>query len=126
KEKEVLLKEVHHRVKNNLQVISSLLHLQAELIEDEKYKSIFEESRMRVLSIASIHELLYQSNSFTKINFNEYLDTLIQNLLYSFVGASSKIKIKVESLTLLNIETAIPLGLLVNEILTNSLKHGVE
>jgi two-component sensor histidine kinase len=126
KEKEVLLKEVHHRVKNNLQIISSLLHLQADLIENESIRSIFEESRMRVQSIASIHELLYQSDNFSNINFNEYLNTLIQNLLYSFVGAISNIEIQVNSLTSINIETAVPLGLLVNEILTNSLKHGLK
>lgn len=126
KEKAVLLKEVHHRVKNNLQIITSLLNLQARGIEDERTRDLFEMSLNRIQSMATVHELLYQSENFSKINYQNYLKKLIYPLLVSMKGMENNIdlRLNVEDIEL-NINTAIPLGLLINEILTNALKHGI-
>jgi PAS domain S-box-containing protein len=125
-EKEVLLKEVHHRVKNNMQIISSLLNLQSSLIVDENSLSLYKESQDRIKSIASIHELLYQSSEFGKISFKDYLQKLIPDLIYSYYGHKSQIKYFIDTEETFNIDTSIPLGLLVNEIISNSLKHGLK
>ena len=126
REKEILLKEVHHRVKNNLQIISSLLNLQTNYIENDLTKSLYIESQNRIKSIASIHELLYQSIDIGKINFNHYLNKLCCDLCHSHFGNDLNIKILIETEEDFNIDTSVPLGLLINEIVSNSLKHGLK
>ena len=123
-EQKVLLQEVHHRVKNNLTIISSLLNLQANKAKDEYHKKLFYESRDRLNSIATVHQLLYQSRSYSSVNFKNYLEEILRNLNNSFSADNKKITIKngindVE----LDVSTAIPLALIVNELVTNSYKH---
>ena len=123
-EKEVLLKEIHHRVKNNMQIISSLLSLQSRYIEDENYLAIFKESQDRVKSMAMIHEGLYKSDNLARINFEEYIHNLITGLFSSYGVDENIIKTKINlDKVLLNVDTAIPLGLILNELISNSLKH---
>jgi two-component sensor histidine kinase len=124
KEKEMLLQEIHHRVKNNLQVISSLLRLQSRYINDQKSIDIFKETQNRVRSIAILHEKLYQSEDLAKIRFDEYVKVLTEDLLYFYELDKSNIKmnIDVEEISL-NIETAIPCGLIIDEMVANSLKY---
>lgn len=126
REKAVLLKEIHHRVKNNLQIITSLLNLQSHTIEDEMMRTTFETSVNRIKSMATIHEMLYRSNDFSEINYYEYLQTLIDSLVSSLKGMNDHIafKLDVDPQIKLNINTSIPLGLLINELITNALKHG--
>ncbi len=120
-EKKVLLKEIHHRVKNNLQIISSLLSLQS-MTENMK-NGTFKETQDRIRSMALIHEQLYQSEDLARINFRKYLEKLIKNLLHSYsAGKSINIKLDVEDLYL-DIDTTIPLGLIINELVTNVLKY---
>ncbi|NJK75750.1 MAG: PAS domain S-box protein [Microcoleus sp. SU_5_6] len=124
REKEVLLKEIHHRVKNNMQVISSLLQLQAQYIEDEDTLSLFEESQTRIHSMALIHEQLYQSEHLDRIDIQPYVENLVANLSQSFGCYSSSICINLNLDPIsLNIETAIPCGLIINELASNSLKY---
>lgn len=124
REKEILLQEVHHRVKNNLQIICSLLDLQSQKLNDEKTLEVFQESYNRIKSMAIIHEKLYQSTSLEKINFAEYIETLTNHLLLSYKVNPELIKTHVDIETIyLNIDTAIPCGLIINELLSNSLKH---
>ena len=126
REKEVLLKEVHHRVKNNLQIVTSLLNLQSYTINDTRTKDIFDVSLNRIKSMASVHEMLYKSSDFSKIEYQTYLNTLISGLLNSIKGESEMIKVDINAHDLnLNIDTSIPLGLLITELITNSLKHGI-
>ena len=123
KEKEVLLKEIHHRVKNNLQVISSILNLQSSFITDKKILSILQESRNRVRTMAIIHENLYRTEDFSSINFSEYLDNLMGNLISSYRVNQHILLIKnLENVDLI-LDQAIPTGLIVNEIISNSLKY---
>jgi len=124
KEKELLLREIHHRVKNNLQIISSLLSLQSKYIDDKEMNDIFDECMNRVKSISYLHEGLYQSKNLTKINIDEYIRRLTTDLIYSygFDKKPLKLNIKIEDISL-NIETATPLGLIISEIVSNSLKH---
>jgi two-component system response regulator len=124
KEKEILLQEIHHRVKNNLQVISSLLRLQSRYIKDQEAIDIFKETQNRVRSIAILHEKLYQSDDLAKIKFDEYVRILAEDLLYFYELDKGNIKmdIDVEDVSL-NIETAIPCGLLIDEMVANSLKY---
>lgn len=123
KEKEILLREIHHRVKNNLQVISSLLQLQAESVEDAKFQKLFTESQHRLRSMALIHEMLYQSEDISGINFAEYVDSLCGYLMMSYDSKERiKLELNIEPVEL-NIDTAIPCGLILAELLTNSLKH---
>ncbi|TGL74528.1 sensor histidine kinase [Leptospira yasudae] len=122
-EKEVMLKEIHHRVKNNLQVVASLLGLQAEHSENDQISQILKECERRIQSMALIHKELYQSENITKIDFYDYLNTLLVSLLHSF-GKEKKIEFRISSKpNFVSIETAIPLGLIVNELVTNSLKY---
>jgi two-component sensor histidine kinase len=123
-EKEILLQEIHHRVKNNLQIISSLLDLQSQYIEDKGMQEIFRTSQKRVKSMALIHEQLYQSKNFTKINFAEYLSDLTGYLLETYGINTDKITLKLNLDEInLNISTAITCGLIVNELVSNSLKY---
>jgi len=125
KEKEVLLKEVHHRVKNNMQVISSLLNLQSRHIQDSAVLEMFKESQRRIRSMALIHERLYQSSDLSRIEFSQYLRNLATHLFHSCQVDSSRIQLRIEAEEVyLNINTAIPCGLIVNELVSNSLKHG--
>ncbi|OPY26602.1 MAG: aerobic respiration control sensor protein ArcB [Methanobacterium sp. PtaU1.Bin242] len=124
KDKEVLLKEIHHRVKNNLQIISSLLDLQSTYVKDDSTAvNVLRESQNRVLSMALIHEMLYQSKDISSIDFSDYIRNLIYSLFTSY-GVKTNIKpmISVEE-TFLNIETSIPLSLLISELVSNSLKY---
>ncbi len=124
KEKEVLLKEVHHRVKNNMQVISSILNLQSSYVSDVYALNLLKECQNRIKSMAFIHESLYQTKNFESVNFSEYVATLSKNLVHTYSVNSQKIKL---ILTLdklfLNLDTSIPCGLIINEIISNSLKY---
>ena len=124
-EKEVLLKEIHHRVKNNLQVISSLFNIQSGYIKDkEQAIRVFEESLNRIRSMAIIHEKLYKTREISKINFSKYLNDLTANIFRSYSSISSGIRVKIKADDiLLNIDIAIPLGLIVNELVSNSIKY---
>jgi two-component sensor histidine kinase len=124
KEKEVLLKEIHHRVKNNMQVITSLLSLQAKVIKDEQARAVFQDSQNRVKSMALIHETLYRSHDLSRINFDEYLKKLVAHVSRSYRTRPEavKIRINVEDV-LLPIDTAVPCGLIINELASNSLKY---
>lgn len=121
-EKEVLLREVHHRVKNNMQIISSLLNLQSGYVGGEA-ANILESSKMRVKSMAMVHEKLYNSSSLSRINLADYIQSLVSDLFYQY-DQEGYIKniIDVEDIEF-NIETAIPIGLIINELLSNSLKY---
>ena len=123
REKEILLKEVHHRVKNNLQIINSILNLQSSYVTDEKTLEIINESQNRIRSMAYIHESLYQTNNFSSINFKDYIENLITNLIYSYqIGENINVVKKIGEIELL-LDQAIPCGLILNEIITNSLKY---
>jgi PAS domain S-box-containing protein len=124
KEKEVLLKEIHHRVKNNLQIISSLLNLQSTYITDGQALGMFKESQNRVRSMALIHEKLYQSKDIARIDFAEYIRNLTGNLVrsYGFSPVMVKLIIDADHISL-GVDTAIPCGLIINELVTNSLKY---
>lgn len=124
KEKEVLLKEIHHRVKNNLQVISSILNLQSSFVKDEKTLEILDESRNRIRSMAIIHENLYRTTNFSSIDFTGYLQNLCINLISSYHVYSGVVEFKDEMENIdLVLDQAIPCGLLVNELITNSIKY---
>ena len=123
-EKEMLLKEIYHRVKNNLVIISSLLSLQSQYIKDEESKNIFKESQNRARSMALIHERLYQSTDLKRIDFGEYIRTLSNDLYNTYVIDKSLVTLNIDVDDVkLDINTSIPLGLIVNELVTNSLKH---
>ncbi|MTK63751.1 MAG: PAS domain S-box protein [Methanobacterium sp.] len=124
KEKNILLKEIHHRVKNNMQIISSLLSLQTKFVNDEEALDILKESQNRVRSMAIIHEKLYQSKDLSEINFGDYIESLVSNLFYSYNANNTDIKpvYDVEDLSL-NIDTAVPCGLIISELVSNSLKY---
>jgi len=123
-EKEVLLKEIHHRVKNNMQVITSLLNLQSKTINDEHALSVFQDSQNRVKSMALIHETLYQSKDLSRINFAEYLQKLVAHVSrsYRIRPEAVQINIDVDDVSL-PIDTAVPCGLIINELASNSLKY---
>ncbi len=124
REKEVLLKEIHHRVKNNLQVISSLMNLQARHLSDPTARQFFAESQSRVRSIALVHEKLYRSADLSHVDFADYVTTLVEQLFFAHDADERHIT---RSLALggthLGIDLAIPCGLIVNELVTNCLKH---
>lgn len=124
REKELLLKEVHHRVKNNLQVVSSLLHLQSDTITEPATLAMFSESRNRIKSMALIHEKLYQSEELARIDFAEYVRNLTNYLYRSYTVEAQFIQLVLEVEAVhLNIDAAIPCGLILNELVSNSLKY---
>ena len=124
KEKEVLLQEVHHRVKNNMQIISSLFNLQSGRIKDKQAFEIFKSSQNRVRSMALIHERLYQSKDFTKVDFAEYAQNLTGHLFSSHGISPGAVKLNLNIKDVfLDLNTAIPCGLIINELVSNSLKH---
>ncbi|MFB2878790.1 PAS domain-containing protein [Floridanema aerugineum] len=124
KEKEVLLKEIHHRVKNNLQIISSLLKLQSSYIKDEQVIALFSESYNRVRSMALIHENLYHSHDLARVDADDYISHLANNLFNSYNVDSHFIDLNISIASLkLDIDTAIPCGLIINELVSNSLKY---
>ena len=123
-EKEVLLKEIHHRVKNNLQVISSLLDLQSIQVKEPKMLEMFRDSCNRVKSMALVHENLYRSKNYAKVNFSEYIESLIMNLFQVYGVKGDRMTLEQEiDIVALNIDTAIPCGLIINELVSNALKH---
>ncbi len=124
KEKEVLLKEIHHRVKNNMQIVSSLLRLQSAKTEDKKTKEIFRECQNRIRTMSLIHEKLYQSKDFAKINFAQYIDGLAVHTYHSYGVDSNIIALKTDlEEVFLDLNRAIPCALIANELLSNSVKH---
>lgn len=123
-EKEVLLKEIHHRVKNNLQVISSLLRLQSRYIQDQRIVEMLKESQNRVRSMALVHEQLYHSKDLSKINFSDYIQDLAANLFQAYEVNKNGVSLEIEvAPVFLNIDTAVHCGLIINELVSNSLKY---
>jgi PAS domain S-box-containing protein len=124
KEKDILLREIHHRVKNNIQVITSMLNLHTKYIDDKKYTELIKEMQLRIWSMALIHEKLYRSKDISNINFNEYIKELVNELFRSYGANISLIKpqIMVKDISF-GLDTAIPCGLIINELVSNSLKH---
>ncbi len=127
KEKEVLLKEVHHRVKNNLQTVSSLLSLQSRTVADEKIESIIKGSQHRVVSMSMVHEMLYKRDDYSsKIELQPYVEDLCEYLIRSVKGNNNNITTQLNLGDYsLSIDTVIPLGLIINETITNALKYGI-
>jgi PAS domain S-box-containing protein len=123
-EKTVLLKEIHHRVKNNLQIICFLLELQSDSIPDAQSRSCFQKSQDRIRSMALVHEQLYRSRDFASIDFTDYVENLATYLFNSYVREPGRISLRVEAdSVLLDIDMSIPCGLIINELVSNSLKH---
>lgn len=125
KEKDHLLREIHHRVKNNMQIISSLLNLQTENSKDERFLSLIRDSRNRINAMAFIHEMLYSTVDFKYTNFNAYVQKLSRSLLASYSESASNIQfnIKIDKMLKFDVDKMIPLGLILNEIITNSFKY---
>ncbi len=123
-EKEVLLREIHHRVKNNMQVISSLLNLQAKGIEDARLGRMFQESQSRVRAMALIHEILYQSGHLGRIDLGEYVTKLATSLVQMYGTGSDRVNLRIGAGDVtLGIDDTVPCGLVINELLSNSLKY---
>lgn len=124
REKEALLKEIHHRVKNNLQIVSSLLNLQLDYIQDAQALAIFKESQARVRSMALIHEKLYRSADLAHVDLGEYVRSLAASLFRSYAADPGAIALNIDvEGVFLSVNAAVPCGLIINELLTNSLKH---
>jgi two-component system, chemotaxis family, CheB/CheR fusion protein len=125
-EKEVLLREIHHRVKNNLQIVSSLLSLQSNRVADPQTVEILQDSQNRVRSMALIHQSLYQSSNLANLNFAEYIQILVNNLFtsYSVDRAAVALHVDVEPGIAIDVDRAVLCGLIVNELVTNAFKHG--
>lgn len=123
-EKEVLLKEIHHRVKNNLQIVCSLLELQSQFSRDAQMIAMFKESQARIRSMSLVHEILYQSNDLGNLNFSEYIREISLNLCISYGYSSKNLQIQSHPETIfINLDTAIQCGLILNELLTNAFKY---
>ena len=123
-EKEVLLKEVHHRVKNNLQVISSILNLQSSYVKDQMTLDILRESQNRIKAMSFIHESLYRSDDFSFVNFSSYINSLSSNLVQTYIIKHANINLELDLVNVnLNLDQAIPCGLIINELVSNSIKY---
>ena len=123
-QKEVLLKEIHHRVKNNLQLVSGLMQLQGSQSNDSKIKEIMDEGQNRIRSMSLIHQQLYESKNLDKIDFSKYMEALIYDISIMLQSESKVIDIRLETPDFfLDIDTAVPLGLILNELVINSYKH---
>lgn len=122
KDKDALIHELHHRVKNNLHVIISLLQLQARHVESSVIQNAFKESQSRIFSMALVHDNLYRSPQLNKIRFREYVENLVASLSATFRKPDVRISIEIDDISL-DIDTAIPCGLIINELITNSFKH---
>lgn len=124
KDKDMLIGEIHHRVKNNLMIITSLLSLQSSYIDDQESRTLFEESENRTRSMALIHEKLYQSGEAKRIDFEDYIRSLGNELYRTYaVNPNINMEIDLQEGLILDVDTAIPLGLIFNELFTNTLKH---
>jgi two-component sensor histidine kinase/ligand-binding sensor domain-containing protein len=124
REKEILLKEIHHRVKNNLQIVSSLLKLQAGAVEDPAARAAFHESEDRVRSMSMIHDRLYQADDMARIDLADYLRSLSAHLFRSYGVSQSRVRLRLDlDRVELGLDSAIPCGLLINELVSNALKH---
>lgn len=125
KEKDQIIQEIHHRVKNNLQIISSLLNLQSAVSQNKNINEVIAECRNRIQSIALVHEMLYRSSNLKKVNVSQYIQRLCENISASFKRDDSEIEIiyEISHDQFLETDQIIPVGLIINEILTNSFKH---
>lgn len=124
KEKEVLLREIHHRVKNNMQIISSLLNLQSTQISNKEYLATLEDSQSRIKAMSLIHEKLYRSEDLSSINFSDYISDLTRSIFRTYGSSAGGVDLKIEADDiLLGIDTAIPCGLIINELVSNAIKH---
>ncbi len=124
KEKEILLQEVHHRVKNNLQIISSILNLQSSYVSDQATLDILQESQQRIKSMSFIHETLYRTADFSKLEFTQYINTIITNLVRTYRTADTEVELKAELDDIfLSLDQSIPCGLIVNELVSNAMKY---
>ncbi len=124
KEKQVLLKEVYHRVKNNMQVIASMLKIQKDFTKDKKVQDILAASKDRIQSMALVHEKLYKTEDLAHIDFSDYVKSLSGQLLRTYGSDPEKIKLNIEiKFALLDINSAIPCGLIINELVSNAVKH---
>ena len=124
KEKEILLDEIHHRVKNNLQIVSSLLGLNARKLEDEDLKAMVRDMRHRIQSLSLVHDKLYRSGNLAAVDIGDYFKTLIQQLVGSFALDSNLVKVKINiDQVYFSLDVAVPCALIVNELITNALKH---
>lgn len=126
REKEILIKEIHHRVKNNFQIITSLIRLQNNSILNEELNAVLTVLLNRVFSMSSVHEILYQADNFETINLKDYLSQLVHLLIESLeVTCKIESEIIVDEISL-SLEQASPFGLIINELITNSIKHGFD
>lgn len=123
-ERETLLKEIHHRVKNNMQIITSLLNMQQRELNHPELTEAIEQSKLRIASMAAVHQILYKADDFNKLDFTKYLNELIELQIRSLSGERDKIKwtVKAENI-FFNIDTSMPLGIMITEIITNAAKH---
>lgn len=123
-QKETLVKEVHHRVKNNLQIISSILSLQKEQVDEPQFKDILQESRNRITAMSVIHESLYQGERLDRLYLRSYIGELVRNLAYTYLVRQGQIEIQLEVADVeMSLDQAIPFGLIVNELVSNALKY---
>jgi len=125
-EKEILLREIHHRVKNNLQIISSMLNLQAERSDDADTREVFHESEVRIRAMALVHEQLYRSGDLAHVDLGKYLDTLAQQVVRYLGRDDCRVQVTVgDAVRVVSVDQAIPIGLIVNELIANSVQHGI-